>query len=105
MPRKSTAKAEESWRTASGRVLSERDATELAHRFEDDDIDLRAGKVTFPRKAGRPSLTGESKSSPQVSFRVSEEVRDRAQRIADEQGTSLSALARAALEDLVGRAG
>ena len=105
MSKKSTTKAKESWRTASGRVLTERDAAELARRFEQEDIDLRAGKVKFPRKAGRPSLTGKPKSSPQVSFRVSAEVRDQAQRLADEKGTSLSALARAALEDLVRKAG
>ena len=105
MPKKPTAKADQSWRTASGRVITEHDAAKLAQQFEDEDVDLRTGKVTFPRKVVRPSLTGEAKNSPQVSFRISKDVRDQAQRLADEQGTSLSALARSALEELVRKAG
>ena len=50
------------------------------------------------RRVGRPSLTGEGKHSPRVSFRVSDEVRAEAERVAEEQGKTVSQLAREALE-------
>ncbi len=53
------------------------------------------------RTAGRPSLTGTAVSSPQIAFRVTPAVRERANRIAAEQGKTLSQLAREALEDRV----
>lgn len=53
------------------------------------------------RKAGRPSLTGDSAASPRVSFRLTPEVRDRAAAIAKREGKTVSQLAREALEDRV----
>ncbi len=53
------------------------------------------------RTAGRPSLTGTAASSPQIAFRVTPAVRERATRIAAEQGKTLSQLAREALEERV----
>ncbi|WP_420111652.1 hypothetical protein [Pseudactinotalea sp.] len=51
------------------------------------------------RRRGRPSLSGEGRPSPQVAFRVPEHVRARAEAVAASEGRSISALARAALEE------
>ena len=48
--------------------------------------------------AGRPSLSGRSQRSPQIAFRVPPEVRDRATRLARQEGKTVSQLAREALE-------
>lgn len=53
---------------------------------------------------GRPSLTGKAAASPQIAFRVTPDVRDRAAQIAAEEHKTLSQLAREALEQRV-RAG
>ena len=50
------------------------------------------------RRAGRPSLTGKSEHSPHVSFRITPELKARAEQAAREQGTTVSNLAREALE-------
>jgi predicted HicB family RNase H-like nuclease len=53
-------------------------------------------------RAGRPSLTGDRKSSPQIAFRVPDELQARAAAKAKAQGKSLSQFAREALERAVG---
>ena len=81
-----------------------------------EDVDLRRGDVRLPdgtrltddvvddiveqvrRKGGRPSLTGDSATSPRVSFRVTPTVRERAAIIAEREGKTISQLAREALE-------
>lgn len=50
------------------------------------------------RRAGRPSLTGEATHSPHVTFRVTPEMKARAERVAESQGITVSALARLAFE-------
>ena len=92
---------DKSWTTASGKDITETDANRLAKEFEQDDAALDTGTVTFPRRAGRPSLTGRAAVSPRVSFRVAPELRDQAERLAGEQGATVSRLAREALEQLV----
>jgi predicted HicB family RNase H-like nuclease len=47
---------------------------------------------------GRKSLSGGTKHSPRVQFRVPDEIREQAEKRAREKGISLSALAREALE-------
>lgn len=47
---------------------------------------------------GRPSLTGEKEASPQVTFRLTPELRARADAEAARQGRRLSDIAREALE-------
>lgn len=47
---------------------------------------------------GRPSLTGAKSPSPQVTFRVTPQLRERADAEAAKQGRHLSDLAREALE-------
>ena len=91
------------WTTASGAVISEDDAERLAAEFEQDDAALDHGRVSFPRKAGRPSLTGRSAVSPQVTFRVTPQLRAKAEKLATERGTTVSSLAREALEEMVQR--
>ena len=93
------------WTRPDGQVITEEDAARLAQAFEDDDAALEGVEITFPRKAGRPSLAGGSGTSPQVTFRVSRSVRERAERLASERGTTVSALTREALEQLVRKAG
>lgn len=78
---------------SADRIVAEVDAAVAAGR----------GEISYPRK-GRPSLTGRHKASPTVGFRVTPDLRDRAQAIADKQGLSVSALARQALEDYVRQA-
>lgn len=50
------------------------------------------------RAAGRPSLTGTSTHSPQVSFRVTPELKARAEAAARERHVTVSQLAREAFE-------
>jgi len=50
------------------------------------------------RAGGRPSLSGEPTRSPQITFRVPAEVRDRAVEVAAAEGKTVSQPAREALE-------
>ena len=67
-------------------------------------VEAGRGTVTFPRR-GRPSLAGGSGTSPSVGFRLTPEVRQRAEDLARRRGITVSALAREALEDYLRRAG
>ena len=49
-------------------------------------------------RRGRPSLTGASRHSPQISFRVPETLAKRAEEVAAEQGKTVSQISREALE-------
>lgn len=53
------------------------------------------------RPTGRPSLSGEAATSPQIAFRVAPAVRDRAAQVAAKEGKTISQLAREALEERV----
>ena len=48
---------------------------------------------------GGKSLSGGAVHSPRVQFRVPQDLREQAERVAEDEGVSLSALARHALED------
>ncbi len=75
------------------------DAIVDVHRAIDE------GRVPVPTgRGGRPSLTGENAHSPRVSFRVPEELRERAKARAAQEGKTVSALAREAFEQFL-RAG
>jgi len=52
---------------------------------------------------GRPSLSGGGQS-PRVTFRVSADVREAAERLAEKEGITLTDLARQALEERIRRA-
>jgi hypothetical protein len=51
-----------------------------------------------PGRGGRPSLSGQAIHSPRVSFRLPEELRERAAVRARREGKTISALAREAFE-------
>ena len=93
------------WKLKSGSHITQADARAIAEEFENSEVDYSSVDVLFPRRAGRPSLTGQSEESPQVSFRVSQDVREKAQREAAKQRTTVSALAREALESYLRKAG
>ena len=93
------------WTAPDGSIISEATAALLAEEFESDDSALDEADVAFPRKAGRPSLTGKRGTSPQVTFRLSPTIRDRAEELAAARGTTVSALAREALEQFVKKVG
>ncbi|GAA1275467.1 hypothetical protein GCM10009677_31170 [Sphaerisporangium rubeum] len=66
---------------------------------------IAEGRVPVPTgRGGRPSLTGDAAHSPRVSFRVPEELRERAKTRAAQEGKTISALAREAFEQFL-RAG
>lgn len=94
----SSNRTEKSWKSVGGQTISETDAQKMADQFESEEIDLAHLDLLFPRRAGRPSLTGKAENSPRVTFRISQETRDQAQKAADAQGTTVSELARTALE-------
>lgn len=75
----------------SGRVIDEAGAEALV---EETVAELRSRNLL----PGRKSLSGGTKHSPRVQFRVPEEIRERAEKRAAEDGVSLSVLARKALE-------
>ncbi|WP_157529993.1 ribbon-helix-helix protein, CopG family [Microtetraspora niveoalba] len=72
------------------------DAVADVHRAIDE------GRVAAPTsRGGRPSLTREGTHSPRVSFRVPEELRERAKARAEQEGKTVSALAREAFEQFL----
>lgn len=72
------------------------DAIADVHRAIDE------GRVPIPTNhSGRPSLTGEGAHSPRVSFRLPEELRERAKTRAAQEGKTVSALAREAFEQFL----
>ena len=72
-----------------GRRITEDRAAKLA-----EEVLMKVGR-------GRPSLTGGSAHSPQVSFRAPAELRARAKERAEREGKTVSQLARDALERLL----
>lgn len=74
----------------SGTVITDEMAEQLADEAE-------AGYEVHPGR-GRPSLSGEASASPQVTFRLTGSLRDKARARAETEGKTVSALAREALE-------
>ena len=68
----------------------------------DKAIEEGRSVTVYPHR-GRPSLNGESAESPTIGFRLTADLRERATAIAQQEGLSISALARRALEDYVNR--
>ncbi|MEU8194535.1 Arc family DNA-binding protein [Microbispora amethystogenes] len=84
---------------AKGNLITDeyvRDAISDVHRA----IDEGRVPVSTSRPA-HPSLTGARTHSPRVSFRVPEELRERAKARAEQEGKSVSALARKAFEQFL----
>ncbi len=69
------------------------------------DHDYVESSLEDARRAGRPSLTGDSAHSPQIVVRVTPDLKRAATDLAVERGVTLSELTRQALDDLVRRAG
>ena len=95
---KKKAKEEERYFTRSGVELTPEVVDELVEEAERgyDPGELRAQYV------GRPSL-GEGGVSPRIAVRVPADLHAAAQRRADEEGKSISELARDALREYVER--
>ena len=87
---------EKLFRTASGEVLTEDDIEKIADEVESDEPVV----FTAVRPVGRPSLDGEG-ASPRLSFRVPRELYDAAAERAIEEESTVSAIAREALERYV----
>ena len=62
-----------------------------------DEVVVKAHEY-LDQRAGRPSLTGRAQHSPQVTFRVTPELKARAEAEAKARGTTVSQLAREAFE-------
>ena len=62
-----------------------------------DEVVASAHEV-LDKRTGRPSLTGKAEHSPQVTFRITPELKARAEHAAAEQGTTVSRFARDAFE-------
>lgn len=71
------------------------DGTRLTDEVADEIVDQ------LRRSSGRPSLSGQAAASPQIAFRVTSAVRDRAAEVAAKEGKTISELAREALEDRI----
>ena len=71
------------------------------NRITEDYVERAVEDVAQARRARRPSLSGGTEHSPQVSFRVPDELRERAEAKARREGKTLSALAREAFEDML----
>ena len=69
-------------------------------RIDDAYVDQALADVDayWKKHGGRPSLTGQAKHSPHVSFRVTPELKAKAERAAQERGVTVSQLAREAFE-------
>ena len=72
----------------------------LGRRVDPAYVDQALAEVEddLARRSGRPSLTGKSQHSPHVSFRITPELKARAEQAAKQQGTTVSKLAREAFE-------
>jgi predicted HicB family RNase H-like nuclease len=72
---------------------------ELAERLADE---AEAGyDLTDAKRVGRKSLGGQSGPSPRVNFRMTAELQARAQARAEQEGKTVSQIAREALERYV----
>ncbi len=79
--------------------------------LERDDVRLRDGSRLTAEVAdqlserisrgGRPSLSGNRQTSPQIAFRVTPDMREKAEELAAREHKTLSELAREALEERV----
>lgn len=72
------------------------DGRRIDQAYVDELVD--AAHEYLDQRAGRPSLTGKARHSPQVTFRVTPELKARAEAAARARGTTVSQLAREAFE-------
>jgi len=74
------------------------DRPATARRFTEESAERAAADAVASVGRGRPSLTGAKEPSPQVTFRVTPELRAKANAEAARQGKRVSDVAREALE-------
>ena len=72
-------------------------------RITQEYVDAAVADVHEKVGRGRPSLTAAGHRSPQVTFRLPSELRDRAEAQARQEGTKVSDVARRALEEYLTR--
>lgn len=77
-------------------VVLDSDGRRIDQAYVDEVV--TAAHDLLAKRAGRPSLTGQAAHSPQVTFRITPEMKTRAEKAAKEQGTTVSKLAREAFE-------
>lgn len=77
-------------------VVLDSDGRRIDQAYVDEVV--AAAHDALAQRTGRPSLTGKAVHSPQVTFRVTPELKARAEEAAREQGTTVSRLAREAFE-------
>ena len=82
-------------------VIVDSDGRRIDAAYVDEVVTL--AHDTLDRRAGRPSLTGKAERSPQVTFRVTPEMKARAEKQARAEGTTVSQLARRAFEQFLSR--
>lgn len=83
-------------RTAAGTKLTRKVVRELADEAE-RGYDLADAHIEYPRR-GRPSLTASGERSPQITVRITPDLRDRAADRAAAEGKTVSEITRDALE-------
>ncbi len=77
-------------------VILDSDGRRIDQTYVDEVV--AAAHEELDKRVGRPSLTGKAEHSPQVSFRIAPELKARSEKTAQEQGTTVSKLAREAFE-------
>lgn len=80
-------------------VIVDSDGRRIDDAYVDEVVAL--AHEHLDRRAGRPSLTGKAERSPQVTFRVTPEMKARAEEQARAEGTTVSQLARRAFEQFL----
>ena len=72
-------------------------------RITQDYVDAAVADVQEKLGRGRPSLSASGHRSPQVTFRLPSDLRERAEAQARQEGTRVSDVARRALEEYLAR--
>ena len=97
-----TRKKSDAWRIVGPDVDLKKEVIldSKGRRIDDAYVDRALAEVDayWKKHGGRPSLTGQARHSPHVSFRVTPELKAKAERAAQERGVTVSQLAREAFE-------
>ena len=97
-----TRRKSDTWRIVGPEIDLEKEVIldSEGRRIDSAYVDQTLAEVDayWKKHGGRPSLTGQAKHSPHVSFRVTPELKAKAERAAQERGVTVSQLAREAFE-------
>jgi hypothetical protein len=92
-------KGDELFYTSDGKPITNELAEQWQRDIEEDDTLFdRPSKTTYPRR-GRPSLTSPGVESPQIRFRVSSDTKSKADIVAEQEGKTVSQIARELFEN------